>query len=591
MQIRTRDGRRKRRVGVTAGALGAAVALVGGVITVASPATADEVPGAGAGASAAEQSQEQREKVVRKLTKAKPAKSGIPVGDAQTQSLVGGNPNARIIGGKETTISAAPWMAQLYFVVDGDLYSCGGAVIAPTKIATAAHCVEGVKWKETGEVVLGATKAADYSEATPKYFGGTPYGVVRQWHHTKYDPYSLENDVAVLTLDKPTTIKPLPLAQPTDTAIYKSGTDGKVYGWGRTGTGLGDGSSDTLKVADADVVSDTKCKAAYPSGVAKFVAGQMLCAGAAPTGQDETSETTCHGDSGGPLVVGGRLAGIVSWGDPDCVAEGKYGVYAKFSTYSAAFQARVDDANWNGDHTADLLSRRTSDNRLFSWTSSVKKLVRSSANHGNIPGWSLTLQTDLNRDDNEDLLYRDSKGDIYWSRYVPSKNDWSAKLVAKGWGKHKHIVTPGDVTGDELPDMLAVDSTGTLRVYPGKGDGGFSAPVRVGTGWGSFTMVRGHGDFTNDGKADVFARASDGKTYLYKGTGVAAKPFATPVLVGLFGSMNALVTTGDVNSDNVADILARDTKGKLWLYPGKGDGKFLPRVDFGSGWQAYNLFG
>ncbi|MFI1015404.1 trypsin-like serine protease [Streptomyces sp. NPDC020965] len=561
----------------------------------ASPALADEQPRPNLPQRAA-QSQAELDRVVREVTRAKPAKTGRLISEANSPALADGKPSARIIGGKPTTISAAPWMAQLNFEIDNDWYSCGGVVIAPTKIATAAHCVQGVKWRDAGFVVVGTAKVPDYSVKPPNYYGGQQHRVVRQWHHPLYKADTLDNDVAVLTLDTPTSVKPLPLAQPTDGALYKAGNAGKVYGWGRVGTGPNDGGSDILKVADADVVSDAKCKAAYPTGVTKFVAGHMLCAGAAPTGSDETSETTCHGDSGGPLVVGGRLAGIVSWGDEDCVAKGKYGVYAKFSTYSAPIQGRVDDTNWHvketgrSDHTADLLARRTSDKSLFAWHSNVKSLSRQ-ANLGNYGAATLLLQTDFDRNGAQDTLIRVANGDVYRDYYDYAKDKWQTKLIAKAWKKHKQIVTPGDVTGDELPDMIAVDSSGTQFIYPGKGNGSFAAPVRVGTGWGAFTMVRGHGDFTLDGKADIFATKTDGKTYLYKGTGVATKPWAAPVLVGAFSAMNAIITTGDVNSDGVADVLTRDKTGKLWLYPGKGNGGFNARVAFGSGWQAYNLFG
>ncbi|MEJ8637457.1 trypsin-like serine protease [Streptomyces sp. NPDC006475] len=507
-------------------------------------------------------------------------------------------PSGRIIGGTETTISAAPWMAQLHFSDStGAGYFCGGVVIAPTKVATAAHCVKGIKWYQDGGVVVGTDKLPTQTGETDPdgnpvwdFHGGQIVGAYRQWNHPSYNAVSLDNDVAVLTLDRAVSVKPLPLAQPTDGALYQAGLDGKVYGWGRTSSTEPNSASQTLKVADADTVSDTSCAGAYG---ADFIKGHMLCAGAPPTGEDATSETTCNGDSGGPLVVGGKLVGLVSWGDIDCSAVGKYGVYAKVSTYSAPIQSRVDDANWNNDHTSDLLARRTSDSTLFGWTSKVTSFART-LNHGNFSGVNLAIQGDLNRDDWEDLVYRTSNGYTYWM-YSGTEDP---KLLSTGWAKNKQILIPGDVTGDELPDLLTVNSTGYLVLYPGKGNGGFSAPVQVGGGWGQYGVVRGHGDFTSDGKPDVLARASDGSTYLYKGTGKAATPFEARRLVGKFtlSSFTALVTVGDVNSDGHADLLVRDSAGKLWLYPGNGNsaatgGIFGARKDFGTGWQAYNLFG
>ncbi|SDM88432.1 trypsin-like serine protease, partial [Streptomyces wuyuanensis] len=552
MQIRTRGGRHKRRTALALPAVAIVVALAGAGIAVTESGSAEASEAPRIGADAQKPVQPSQKELLKRVGLATKAAGASVRGDGKR-----GVPSARIIGGSTTTFAAAPWMAQLHYYDEttGTGFLCGGVVIAPSKVATAAQCVKGAKWYKGGTVVVGTDRTPTRNtDGTWDWHGGTLLGAYRQWHHPQFSVSTMDNDVAVLTLTAPvpSTVKPLPLAQPTDSALYQAGLDGKVYGWGKTTSGPG-GVSAVLKVADADVVSDTACAAAYPGG--GFVKGHMLCAGAAPTGDDGTSETTCSGDSGGPLVVGGRLAGIVS--GENCSTAGKYGLYTKFSTYSAPVQARVDDANWNYDHTADLLARRASDNSLFSWHSKVTSLART-YNLGNFGAVNLLVQTDLDRDDYQDLIYRVGNGDVYWDHYVPgpggTQGDWAFKLVAKGWSKHKHIVAPGDVTGDELPDLLAVDSTGTLRVYPGRGNGGFNAPITIGTGWGAFTMVRGHGDFTNDGKADVFARKSDGKTYLYKGTGVASKPFAAPVLVGAFGSMNAIVTTGDVNSDGHADV-------------------------------------
>jgi hypothetical protein len=44
----------------------------------------------------------------------------------------------------------------------------------------------------------------------------------------------------------------------------------------------------------------------------------------------------------------------------------------------------------------------------------------------------------------------------------------------------------------------------------------------------------------------------------------------------------------DLNGDGKADLLARDTSGVLWFYPGNGKGSFSTRTRIGSGWNAMN---
>lgn len=531
---------------------------------------------------APEPSQSELRKRVAAALKASEEAKSPRTGKAQSA------PSARIIGGRPTTITAAPWMAQLYFEdAAGNSYFCGGAVVAPSKIVTAAHCVDGIDYARTGAVVTGAHQVPT---STPSggldLHGGELRGVYRQWQHEKYDDRTLNNDVAVLTLNSPVKAKPLPLIRPTDTALYKAGTDGRVYGWGRTSSTNPNSSSDVLKVADADVVADSSCRTAYGSG---FIAGTMLCAGKPPTGSDSTSETTCNGDSGGPLVVGGRLAGIVSWGDRDCSRLGKYGVYAKAGAFQAVLRNRINDSNWSGnDHRADLFGR--SGKTLYAWESRGTGITRK-YNYGDFSGVNLLVQADLNRDDRQDLIYRLPNGDVYWSY----SNTLADRRIASGsaWKSYKQILAPGDLSGDDIPDLMIVDTAGKAYLYPGKGNGSFAARTLIGSGWGQFSMVRGHGDFNGDGRADVLGRASGGKVYLYKGTGSASAPLGGRTLLTTNNSLNALAVTGDVNGDGNADVFARDTAGKLWLYPssGKSAGAFATRKQFGTGWGSYNLFG
>ncbi|WP_322726572.1 trypsin-like serine protease [Streptomyces spongiae] len=496
----------------------------------------------------------------------------------------------KIIGGNETTITSAPWMAQLWYYDDTqDLgFFCGGAVIAPTKILTAAHCVDGYDWKQYGAVITGTSKLPDDAGET----NGTVSAVWRQWDHPSYNADTIDNDIAVLTLPTPVKATPIKMTTSGDTASYAEGTSAKVYGWGRTSS-TSDDISQTLKTATLPVQTDATCSSAFPDW---FIKGHMVCAGKPASGSDEGTTSACNGDSGGPLVVNNRVVGVVSWGVEDCVEAGAYSVFSKVSKYVGVTYPRVDDTDISGDGKADLFLRKNSTDVGYVKNSKGSSFAARES-WGDWSGVNVVLQTDLNRDGYQDFMVRrSSDGDVFWLHYVPSTETWSNTKKFDNWKSRTRIVAPGDVTGDALPDLLSVDSAGVLWIYPGKGNGSFSSRVKVGSGWNQYNSVRGHGDFTGDGKADLLVRKkSTSDIYLYKGTGKSGTgAFSGRIKVRNWSSYNAFDAVGDVTGDGKADFLARTSGGTLYLYKGTGKATseiFATRISVGTGYEQYDLFG
>ncbi|MGW8884067.1 trypsin-like serine protease [Streptomyces sp. NPDC055749] len=581
MHIRTRGGKHSRRLKLAVPAVAVTVlALVGTGLTMASSQAEEPVRALPAGAverPTAPSDAELRERVVKasEADRKALAPSKLNAGDDPV-------PAPMVIGGTETSITTAPWMAQLWYNDGTGGFFCGGVVIAPTKIATAAHCVKGFDWAANGTIVTGSGSTA--VDGT-----GETNWAYRQWTHPLYNGATgaADNDIAVLTLFTPVTVKPLPVMAKADTALYAAGTQAKVYGWGRTSSTSNEISTN-LRTATLPIVSDATCANSYGSD---FKAGHMVCAG--KTGATDAETTgACNGDSGGPLVVGGKLVGIVSWGITDCVGEGAYSVFTKVSTYVPAINARAYDTNVNWDHRADLLARKASTNALYRFISTGSGMTKG--DYGSAAGLNVMLQTDLNRDDFQDLIVRSSDGSLYWDWINPATEQWESKRIATGWGSRKQILAPGDLTSDGHPDVLSTDSAGVFWLYPGKGNGSFATRVKIGGGGLNYNMVRGTGDFTNDGKADIIARGSGGKMYLFPGTGKASAPFASKILVRTWDVANALVTTGDFSGDGIADIIVRVKTGELYLYPGTGQANtniFGARKLLGTGGASYNLFG
>ncbi|MFI1176258.1 S1 family peptidase [Streptomyces melanogenes] len=231
-----------------------------------------------------------------------------------------------VIGGTPVAVESNPYAVALSsrtrFGGTRAGQFCGGAVVAPTKVVTAAHCLS----KE----VLGANGVRDLKviagRSQLRGSKGQEVVVRDTWVNPGYSPVTNAGDLAVLTL-----ASALPesyvigLAGPGD-AAYTPGTAATVLGWGDT-SGRGSYAS-ALRSAPVQVLSDRACERAYPgNSEGEYLSATMLCAGDLRGGHD-----ACQGDSGGPLVAHGRLIGLVSWGSGCGQAESP-GVYTRISAF------------------------------------------------------------------------------------------------------------------------------------------------------------------------------------------------------------------------------------------------------------------
>ena len=223
-----------------------------------------------------------------------------------------------IVGGTRASTSTYPWV--VYLASTSGSQFCGGTLVKANKVVTAAHCVSGRSASST-RVVHGR----DDKQST----AGTVASVTRIWVHPSYRTATSGYDVAVLTLDRNISSATLPLATPSDTALYAAGNSALILGWGTTSSG-GSASRYLLK-ANVPLTSDATCRTAY----SQYSNTSMVCAGFPQGGVD-----TCQGDSGGPLVYGGKLIGATSWGR-GCAGAGYPGVYARIASYNAEITAQL----------------------------------------------------------------------------------------------------------------------------------------------------------------------------------------------------------------------------------------------------------
>ncbi|RJQ69922.1 serine protease [Pseudonocardiaceae bacterium YIM PH 21723] len=215
-----------------------------------------------------------------------------------------------IVGGETGDITKTPFIGYKSNEA-GQYQGCGLTLVSPTKAVTAAHCYTDPD--EETFATFGRQKLSGKDGVTVK--------VAKVFVHPGFRGVEGGNDVVVLTLAKAVTeVKPITLISAKDEALYGAGKDATVLGWGTTSEG-GDLSDNLLQVT-VPFVSDNTCTTAYKGD---FKADTMVCAGFKDGGKD-----SCQGDSGGPLVAGGKLVGVVSFGD-GCARAGFPGVYTRLT--------------------------------------------------------------------------------------------------------------------------------------------------------------------------------------------------------------------------------------------------------------------
>ncbi|MBY3182763.1 trypsin-like serine protease [Rhizobium laguerreae] len=273
---------------------------------------------------------------------------------AQQDTDFAGEDGGRVIGGQTAKKGEWPWQVKI-LAPDPEQRGrfgghCGGSLIAPRWILTAAHCVTSGRsgkqdlFARDLLIVEGKSKIDKVIAVDGPDKPGL--AVEEVIIHEDFDRKVFANDIALIKLSEPAKSKPAILASASDDEVEAAGHPAVVTGWGYTKAdhGWDDKYLPTeLQEVELPIVPREDCRAAYRDSSMRMnpIDERNVCAGYAEGGKD-----ACQGDSGGPLVAQRPdkrwiQLGIVSWG-AGCAEAEHYGVYTRVAAFRDWIAAKTD---------------------------------------------------------------------------------------------------------------------------------------------------------------------------------------------------------------------------------------------------------
>ncbi|KAJ2741307.1 hypothetical protein GGI20_005281 [Coemansia sp. BCRC 34301] len=271
----------------------------------------------------------------------------------------------RIIGGASLPNNVAPYAVHLTFTAGDKAFVCGGTIISPSHILTAAHCV----YDQNNKLYdLANTKIGYGDESISKQAFINPTKITA---HPDYAPFANgahgHNDIAIIE------VAGFDPAQYTGyISVYNgaipAGQQLTALGWGNTVSNNDPSSQpDVLKAANVFVGDVEGCKTFAPDYESSD--GPHICT----LNKYDPGNSTCKGDSGtGVLIVindAVYLAGVVSeggrLGDSTCgTADG----YSLFTHVAAQFDFISGATGLGADFfTQGILTPGNAPRRVGAW--------------------------------------------------------------------------------------------------------------------------------------------------------------------------------------------------------------------------------
>ncbi|MEH1098011.1 trypsin-like serine protease [Micromonospora sp. CPCC 205561] len=177
--------------------------------------------------------------------------------------------------------------------------------------------------------------------------------------------------------------------------------------------------------------------------------------------------------------------------------------------------------NWNGDNRPSIMAMKTTGELYLYNTDGQGNFSGGAKLIGT--GWAgftaLMVTNNWMGNNRPSLLVRKSNGDLvrYTSDGAGGWENPSGTRIGTGWNGFNLFLTPGAWKGDGLEVIIGRTSTGVLKMYQSDGAGGWTNPsgTQIGSGWGGFKNIMTLGDWDGDNMMDMMGVNSSNQMKLY----------------------------------------------------------------------------
>ncbi|KAL3890583.1 hypothetical protein ACJMK2_002865, partial [Sinanodonta woodiana] len=231
----------------------------------------------------------------------------------------------KILYGRDAVLGQLPWQVALY---KGRKLYCGGFIIHPNWIVTAAHCLED---DITYIVRVGTIQVEQYiNDINENLF----YTATRIHIHPSYNDDG-DNDIGLLYLSQQISfgdyVRPICIASKTTAdEMVNAGHNAECYvsGWGRSHNRVNtDDWLGQLQVVRVYLYQKDECDQIYTTLSKLPPQNITVC-----VDNQNHGAPTCNSDSGGPLICRNKYGrfeavGSLSWGYKSCFKDGYPDIY------------------------------------------------------------------------------------------------------------------------------------------------------------------------------------------------------------------------------------------------------------------------